>query len=329
MQRLPTSGDTHSAVADTWSPHAISVAGASHVRDNIVGQDASAAGLIGAWGYAIVSDGHGSDRHFRSDVGAKLAVSVLEGAFRDFVAQVDEEENSGLRSTWVGWADRFVVAKWHQVVAEHIWNNPDWEQESLFERHIRGLESRHGIDASRAAAKDLRIFGKVLRHYKPIEIAQMFTQQPIRRDIAGAQRMLSAYGATLLGLLVGDLSVHTFQLGDGYITAIQDPNRAGLVQTPSDEAMANATPSLCSTNAVDYCDLKSLRLRDLENPFGFILTTDGVSNSYATFDGFLKFCTDVCYSTESHYELPRWLGAISARGSGDDMSVAMLTRKIA
>ena len=39
---------------------------------------------------AIVCDGHGGDRYFRSDIGAKYAAEVTLEALRQFVASIDQ-----------------------------------------------------------------------------------------------------------------------------------------------------------------------------------------------------------------------------------------------
>ena len=57
----------------------LSVMGASHERRNIVCQDSSAFKVGNGYAVAVVADGHGSKKHFRSDVGSRFAVeAVLE-----------------------------------------------------------------------------------------------------------------------------------------------------------------------------------------------------------------------------------------------------------
>ena len=53
--------------------------GASHIRKHLPCQDASASAVIRGLSVAVVADGHGSRRHFRSDRGAVIACrTVLE-----------------------------------------------------------------------------------------------------------------------------------------------------------------------------------------------------------------------------------------------------------
>ncbi|MDE6777248.1 MAG: protein phosphatase 2C domain-containing protein, partial [Oscillospiraceae bacterium] len=51
-----------------------SVIGASHVAKGTVCQDFSNFQSNESYSIAVVADGHGSKKHFRSDVGSRLAV---------------------------------------------------------------------------------------------------------------------------------------------------------------------------------------------------------------------------------------------------------------
>ena len=80
----------------SWKVAHACVRGSSHQRSGLPNQDAAQCtvtpGAQGTVAVAVVSDGHGSPRHFRSQVGSSLAVStgagILQGFLRDSMAAI-------------------------------------------------------------------------------------------------------------------------------------------------------------------------------------------------------------------------------------------------
>ena len=78
----------------SWKVAHACVRGSSHRRSGLPNQDAVQCtvtpGAQGTVAVAVVSDGHGSPRHFRSQIGSSLAVSTvaatLQGFLRDSVS---------------------------------------------------------------------------------------------------------------------------------------------------------------------------------------------------------------------------------------------------
>ena len=68
-----------------FSGMAISQIGYSHARKDKPCQDAS--GFVKDKNYAaiMVCDGHGGDKHFRSDIGSKIAIGICEKSLEEFV----------------------------------------------------------------------------------------------------------------------------------------------------------------------------------------------------------------------------------------------------
>ena len=52
------------------------VIGDSHIRKGIVCQDSSGTVVTDQFAIAVVADGHGSAKHFRSYVGSRIAVKI-------------------------------------------------------------------------------------------------------------------------------------------------------------------------------------------------------------------------------------------------------------
>lgn len=74
-----------------FSGFAVSVRGASHEKSGAPCQDSSRVYLGGDFAIAAVADGHGSERHFRSDCGSEMAARVAIRSIMDF-----RERNGGL-----------------------------------------------------------------------------------------------------------------------------------------------------------------------------------------------------------------------------------------
>ena len=135
--------------------------GESHKADNKPCQDASFSAVYDdGLSLAIVCDGHGGERYFRSDVGSRLAVDVIRGAVRTFIENVDKSLFIGQPYTSVEAitsedvikkqtpADKAlrqlyssIIFQWNQKIAEHAANTPisEWEQEHVPQKYLDEL----------------------------------------------------------------------------------------------------------------------------------------------------------------------------------------------
>ena len=100
-----------------------------------------------------------------------------------------------------------------------------------------------------------------------------------------------------------------------------------------DQLQFNLTTSLCSSDAdkeFKHCFVNT----DKDYPIdGLILTTDGIINSYTSEQAYLDFMGNTFsgYKEEplesAHAELAEFLPRLSEKGSGDDLSVGIITNK--
>ena len=103
-----------------------SARGASHVVRNKPNQDARGGWVCGQWTIIAVSDGHGSDPHFRSDRGSRFAVEAAREAFAalsaDGTANVADLDrlHAGLTAL-----PARIVSAWRKAVAADIQSDPD------------------------------------------------------------------------------------------------------------------------------------------------------------------------------------------------------------
>jgi len=114
-----------------WGVRGSSTRGASHLRSGLPNQDS-----LGTWwdeprgrAVVVVSDGHGSARHFRSDTGSRLAVEAAMSVLREMPLPVSEAEARALGGP--------IVEAWRASVQAHLAVHPfeaaDW-------RHVPDAE---------------------------------------------------------------------------------------------------------------------------------------------------------------------------------------------
>lgn len=103
-----------------------SVIGASHVKKNIVCQDSSAYKVYENFSTAVVADGHGSKKHFRSHIGSQsaveAAVETVENFFSDydgFIRELPENHDMIIKNI-----EKQVIARWHRKIMKHFSENP-------------------------------------------------------------------------------------------------------------------------------------------------------------------------------------------------------------
>lgn len=319
-----------------WSVYATSVAGHSHTANDLPCQDASDARSLdeAKWAWAIVADGHGSDRCFRSDRGARLAVAVLGQAFASVQALAASEAERGIAtvptSRWVDWAATRVVGQWREAVARDLLADPPVvDREPMLGRWLEGVKVRSGWAAASRAVRQVeafQVFAQDARQHVSEGGPLALRELPGWDDDLGSWQV-TAYGCTLLGVLAAPDALHWFQLGDGAMIKITG-GVADYLEPPPAEAIANETPSLSSSDAVRAATVGTVHLAAGDVPSTLILTTDGIPNSYESHEGFLQFCTEIgarVYEEGTlQQQMPVWLPEISRKGSGDDMSIAIV-----
>ncbi|GHC58243.1 PP2C family serine/threonine-protein phosphatase [Streptomyces cinnamoneus] len=239
-----------------------------------------------------VADGHGSARHARSDVGARLAVDLFAAHAREFAALASADGPDGSRSlSWLMHYARNVMPR--RLVAE-------WRRNVL--GHWQRLHE-HDPDATRTAA--------------PTD-----------------EQKLLLYGATLIGAVLTPQLFAAWQLGDGELTVVGHDGGVDLPLAPAEADLGDETESLCSREAwrlvrVHWAPI----VAPARTPRFVALSTDGLSKSFASDEGFVQFMAglDTRLSEEGvevvRAVLPDWLAA-AAQHSGDDTTLAAARRPV-
>lgn len=110
------------------------VRGASHERTGLPNQDAI--GFVplngsGPGALLAISDGHGSSRSFRSDVGAALAVKIALESLRPILSSKTRVSVSALKHSVTEQLPRDIAKRWRLAVEDHLKANPLSADEQL------------------------------------------------------------------------------------------------------------------------------------------------------------------------------------------------------
>jgi hypothetical protein len=277
-----------------WKISSASARGSSHVRSGKPNQDACEHGSGPKEGplraVLAVSDGHGGARHFRSDVGSRLAAHIAVVIAQEFVEAASQADPVAVFSEAdAATLSQRIVDAWHAAVASDLDHNPFTPEE------LAGAEEAEG-EAGKSSVMESPVL---------------------------------AYGATLLIAMAADTFVAYLQLGDGDILRVgrEGETRKAL---PADERLiANQTTSLCQQDAVNEFRFAIERDQD-QFPLMVLVSTDGYSNSFRDERGFLQTGRDYLKMVRESgldglsEELPGILEEASKQGSGDDITLGLL-----
>ena len=141
--------------------------------------------------------------------------------------------------------------------------------------------------------------------------------------------VLSLYGTTLLGMLITDSFVFSFQIGDGDISIVTKDEVEPLVEP--EKFLGTETHSLARTDAWRKA-VSSVHRREMEREesYMYILSTDGFANSYTSDAEYQKTCRDYLQMIQEYgagtvqLNLKNWLTETSELGCGDDITVVMI-----
>lgn len=141
--------------------------------------------------------------------------------------------------------------------------------------------------------------------------------------------VFSLYGTTLLGMLITDGFVFSFQIGDGDISIVTKDEVEPLVEP--EKFLGTETHSLAKPDAWRKA-VSSVHRREMEREesYMYILSTDGFANSYTSDAEYQKTCRDYLQMIQEYgavtvqLNLKNWLTETSELGCGDDITVVMI-----
>ena len=277
-----------------WIVTGSSVTGANHLRRDIPNQDAIDWEVKDDKLVLALSDGHGSLKYFRSDIGAQLAVeSAVEVVLEEMsVDSLTTDVLSRIKARVKNKLPQRIINSWLDKVKNHYQNN-------LF-----SLDSR-----SQAKLEEIEL-------EKGIKARQKLEENYVK-----------AYGATLLLVVVAeDFSLY-LQLGDGEITILSETGKRMLFT--EDAKLGPATDSLCMSNPLTKFKFSLVPFAE-ERPLFIMLSTDGYINSFRNDNDYLQVLDDFIDLITTHGigyledNLSDWLKETTEQGSGDDITLGLV-----
>lgn len=287
--------------------HSFSCQGESHKYCDKPCQDSSFSCSDNGLSIAIVCDGHGGERYFRSDIGSKICVRVTETAIRKFVDSIDRkmfqnklftqrkclnetsscdklnEIDNSLRRLFAS-----IILAWNIEVEEYTTLNPPTEEER----------------------------NKVLPKY----IDALINKESLEK----------IYGCTLMAYVHTSDFWFAFHLGDGKCISFHD-DEDSIWKEPipwDDKCFLNKTTSICDSEAIDefrYCYQGGGNY-----PVAVFLGSDGMDDSFGPIENLVDFYMQIAKLLSNGDEsnaiksIEETLPILSKRGSQDDMSIAYI-----
>jgi Protein phosphatase 2C len=254
----------------------------------------SARSLPARMAVAVVSDGHGSARHFRSQVGSSLAVSTVAATLQNFLSEsVASNGQVPFVPEQVHELERKIVSGWLAAVESDLEHNPFTEAE------LAGLEKEEGAEGRAAVENTPEL----------------------------------AYGATLLAAAATDKLLLYLQLGDGEILSVSATGTTTRPLPPDDRLIANQTTSLCQPEAwkdfrSSWVTDGALPTLVLLSTDGYANSFRSDEDFLKIGQDYLEIIRQQGIASLAE-ELPAILTEATQQGSGDDITLAILQDDLA
>jgi serine/threonine protein phosphatase PrpC len=267
--------------------------GESHKENGLPCQDAVFYKNYKNGGIIAVADGHGSEKHFRSDAGSACAVEIAFNAIFEFSqllrtelenankggADVKRLVSRSSREGQIKQIERSIITRWRSAVLEHFSKN-----------------SLNEAEQERCAKLEL--------------------------DSTDADTQVRFYGTTLLAALFKKEYWFTLQIGDGKCVIIDTQGKAHFPGIDDEALGFGKTTSLCDSKAAE-------NFREIygEAPIkGITVATDGVTDSFIP-DAYLEFheklYVDLCRDPKIASDgVEKGISVWAANGSRDDAAMA-------
>ena len=280
----------------TWVYDHITIRGYSHKLNGKECQDASCSWESKKCCGIIVCDGHGGEKYIRSAVGSKFAVKVGREVLSEFMANALKRGSKLFLSKHSTEANldrlqRTITMRWRDMVQADLQEHPLADDD----RYI-SLSDRE--KASLAAENEIK-----------------------------------AYGTTFIAGIFSREFLFVVKLGDGNACIVLDDGSVLIPEELSDPQLQfNSTTSLCNSDAALQFRNYFARINEEFSPAALILSTDGIINCYHTGDAFKSLIQNISKAyyeekkEDAHVELEGVLDTLSEKGSGDDLSIAIVRR---
>jgi len=295
--------------------------GESHKSSGKPCQDCAYAESSHDLSIAIVCDGHGGERYFRSQFGSEAAVKVTKNAVKDFLNNLDYSSYTRDKR-----APLFVGEKFTDYIAE---NAPAEHADIAEHQALMWLFSNIISEWNKEIANDAR--SRDLTEWELAHVEQQYLNEFEAKRQDSEATFEKTYGCTLMAYVQTNDFWFAFHIGDGKFVAFDNDNGTLACSQPipwDERCFLNKTTSMCDSNAIErfrYC-----YQGDGHFPLAVFLGSDGLDDSYGDGEHLYNFYIEVFkLLIRKGYEktmktLQHDLPEISKVGSKDDMSVAAI-----
>ena len=278
--------------------------GASHIAENKVCQDYSLSVNLDGLCAAVVSDGHGGKRYFRSDTGSETACKITIAKIKEFVKNFDKTLIAGKPFT--------------QCLAQYDPKNTHTDKLfPIFNQLFTSIVSTWYAQIEQHA------------HDNHLTTAEREICEPEWiSDFENGIKIEKSYGCTLMAAVFMPEYWFAFHIGDGKMIALQN-NPTYMEPVPwDDRCFLNGTTSLCDNNALD--EFRYCYCGDGSFPDAVFLGSDGMDDTFGATDNLADFYIKIAEllsenaSEKVLADIKETLPNLSSKGSKDDMSLAVI-----
>lgn len=279
--------------------------GESHKATNKPCQDYSYSSVENGVAIAVVCDGHGGERYFRSDVGSRLCTEITVEAIKQFVANIDE-------SLFVG----------HTLTRRKAIAEMGVEKLSKTDMALRQLLSSIILTWN----QEIELYS----NSHPLTDEEISKVQPKYLEAFSQRQSLEKiYGCTLMAYVQTPKYWFAFHLGDGKCVSFHED--IYLWQEPiewDERCFLNKTTSICDSDALN--EFRYTYCGDGSFPVAVYLGSDGMDDSFGPMENLVEFYMQVTKllaknnDNEAKKSIAETLPVLSKRGSQDDMSLAYI-----
>ena len=279
--------------------------GASHIKEGKPCQDFVLSSTGKEYAVAIVCDGHGGNKYFRSDRGSRMAAEQAMEAIHEFMKSRFSKNPKGEKildnlltrpDTFMTQLAANIIYRWRESIAKDFTNEAFSETETaiLTPKELAAIQQEDG--------------------------------------------WVTAYGTTLIAVVRAKMFWFGLHIGDGKCVVVSKNGEYSQPIPWDEKCFLNQTTSLCDSQA-----LSKFRWFPFENetqpaamfpfnnenlPVAIYLGSDGVDDTFGTDEGLYNFYKTVLQlfkekgMEKGKEELQNYLPTLSAKGSQDDISIA-------
>ena len=278
----------------------ISIRGFSHIQANKECQDNSLSWQTESYAAVIVCDGHGGEKYIRSADGSAIACAMGKRAIDEFMQSVYtkktllntyvSELNTNNCDKLLSQLERSIIHSWNEEVISNYTEIPldtDEKWEALSDSDKKALQ-----------------------------------RSPVK-----------AYGTTFIASVLTKDFCFIIKLGDGNANLILNNKTVFSPEELADDTLQfNVTTSMCNSDAdvMFRHYFSNVTFNEEKCIAGVLLSSDGVINCFRAEEAYHSFVENVYYAygeetiENARNELEGALNVFSERGSGDDLSIAII-----